>query len=207
VHDYFHILRNWWGNDHGCNVIFSIKSATYRSIHCCSKKITKPFLLIHSRESSLILVITTFFAAASLNSIVKMKNQQLKKIIYFDGICNLCNWSVRFILKYDKNVVFLFASLQSEFTKKHLVHFNEPERKNESIVYQDHQVLYTKSDAVLKILNDLGGVWKLFYVFKIIPQNLRDWLYDFIARNRYRLFGKKDNCMIPSPEIKDRFLG
>ena len=136
-----------------------------------------------------------------------MKSQQLKKIIYFDGICNLCNWSVRFILKYDKNVVFLFASLQSEFTKKHLVHFNEAERINESIVYQDHQVFYTKSDAVLKILNDLGGVWKLFYVFKIIPQNLRDWLYDFIARNRYRLFGKKDNCMIPSPEVKDRFLG
>ena len=136
-----------------------------------------------------------------------MKSQQLKKIIYFDGICNLCNWSVRFILKYDKNVVFLFASLQSEFTKKHLVHFNDPERKNESIVYQDHQVFYTKSDAVLKILNDLGGVWKLFYVFKIIPQNLRDWLYDLIARNRYRLFGKKDNCMIPSPEVKNRFLG
>ena len=139
--------------------------------------------------------------------LLKFKSIRLKKVIYFDGVCNLCNRSVRFILKYDKNVVFSFASLQSEFAKKHLVHFNGPDRKNGSIIYRDHQFFYTKSDAVLKILNDLGGVWKLFYVIKIIPKPIRDWLYDLMAINRYRMFGKKDSCMIPSPEVKDRFLG
>ncbi len=152
------------------------------------------------------IVYFNIFHSGEFDIITEMKNPQLKKIIYFDGICNLCNWSVRFIYKYDKYSVFLFSSLQSEYSEKHLLHFIGPDRRNESIIYQDHHVYYTKSDAVLNILKEMGGIWSTFYVFKIIPKNTRDRIYDLIAKNRYRWFGKKDRCMIPPAESKGRFL-
>lgn len=140
------------------------------------------------------------------SKLLTFKSIRLEKIIYFDGICNLCNWSVRFVIKHDKENLFLFAPLQSKYAADHLKHSNGQYIKLKFIIYQDHHIFYTKSDAVLKILKDIGGVWKLFYVLKIIPGPLRDWLYDLIARNRYQWFGKKDNCSIPSPENKDRFM-
>ena len=130
----------------------------------------------------------------------------MNHIIYFDGVCNLCNWSVRFILKLDKKAIFSFASLQSENAQSQLKRAGAQKLCYDSVVYQQGEHIYLRSDAVLHILKTLGGIWGLFYGFKIIPKPIRDWFYDLIARNRYQWFGKKNNCMIPSAEIKARFL-
>lgn len=130
----------------------------------------------------------------------------LKNIIYFDGVCILCNWAIRFIIRYDKKEVFRFSSLQSDFSKKQLLYMNGQGIKINSVVYQDGNHFYTRSDAVLEILKKIGGIWKLFYAFKIIPKSARDWLYELIAKNRYFLFGKRNSCMIPPTAIIHRFL-
>lgn len=131
---------------------------------------------------------------------------KLKKIIYFDGVCNLCNWTVKFIIKHDKKNVFMFAPLQSDFMKSGVTHANGQYIKKDSVIYQKGDQVFSRSDAILHILKTLGGGWKLLYAFKIIPKPWRNWLYDRIAKNRYRWFGKKDRCMLPSPEIQSRFL-
>lgn len=130
----------------------------------------------------------------------------MKRIIYFDGVCHLCQRSVRFILRYDKRQQFSFASLQSEYAKKHLLYINGLDIKLNTIVYQRNDSYLTKSDAVLKILNDLGGAWKIFLVFSVLSKSLRNFIYDLVANNRYSWFGKDDSCMIPNKEIKSRFL-
>lgn len=130
----------------------------------------------------------------------------MKKIIYFDGVCNLCNWSVRLIIKNDKEGIFSFASLQSDFAKKHLLYLNGQDIKFDSVVYQNGEVVLIKSEAVFQIVNDFGGIWKGLAVFRVIPQSWLDGLYDVIAKNRYRWFGKMDQCMVPTPEIQSRFL-
>ena len=129
-----------------------------------------------------------------------------KRIIYFDGVCNLCSWSVRFVLKYDKKALFSFASLQSAFAAKSLTYTNGQDINYNSVTYQKGDIIYTQSDAVLTILKDMGNGWVLMYFFKIIPKPWRDGLYDFIARHRYSWFGKKDHCIVPSPEMQSRFL-
>jgi predicted DCC family thiol-disulfide oxidoreductase YuxK len=110
------------------------------------------------------------------------------------------------VIRHDKREVFSFSSLQSEFAKNSGLHINGQEIKSDTIVYQEGNIFYTKSNAVLKILFEIGGAWKLFYIAIIIPKPWRDWLYDVIARNRYRVFGKMDQCMVPSEELKRRFL-
>ena len=130
----------------------------------------------------------------------------MKRIIYFDGVCHLCQWSVRFILRYDKRQRLSFASLQSEYAKKYLLYVNGLDIKSNTIVYQRDDIYLIKSEAVLKILNDIGGVWKIFLVFSLLPKSLRNFIYDLVANNRYRWFGKDDSCMIPNKEIKSRFL-
>lgn len=110
------------------------------------------------------------------------------------------------MIRHDKREVFSFSSLQSEFSKNSGLNINGQDIKWDTIVYQEGKIFYAKSDAVLKILFEIGGAWKLFYVFIIIPKPWRDWLYDVIARNRYRLFGKMDRCMVPSEELKRRFF-
>jgi len=129
------------------------------------------------------------------------------KIIYFDGVCNLCNWSVKFVIKHDKKFIFSFASLQSEFAKNQSMHVNGQDIKFNTIVYAEDDLIYEKSDAVLKIIKGFGGLWRLIKLFEIIPKSWRDGLYDIIARNRYRWFGKRDQCMVPSNENASRFLG
>ena len=129
-----------------------------------------------------------------------------KKIIYFDGVCNLCNWAVRFILKRDKKSVFLFASLQSNCAIKYL---NIPDGESaefDSIVFQKGNQVFFKSDAVIHILRDMGGVWKFFYVFNLLPKSWRNGMYDVVARKRYLWFGKQNTCMVPTPEVEERFL-
>lgn len=126
-------------------------------------------------------------------------------VILFDGVCNLCNGAVQFIIKRDKSGKFKFAALQSETANKLLK--NHPVVQDlTTIIFLEKGKLYTKSDAALKIARGLGGAWSLVYFFKIFPPSFRNWVYDWVAKNRYRWFGKKDECMVPTPELKQRFL-
>lgn len=130
-----------------------------------------------------------------------------KSIILFDGVCNLCNSSVNFIIKHDSKEHFLFASLQSDAAKEILLHYNYENLNINSIILIENGIIYKKSTAVLKISKSLNGIISTSYLFIIVPKFLRDWIYTRIARNRYQLFGKKDKCMVPSKETKKRFLG
>lgn len=127
-------------------------------------------------------------------------------ILLFDGVCNLCDASVQRIIKADKKGIFLFASLQSEAAQKILDHADLSDHQLKSVVLFHKGKLYTHSDAILETARLLGGVWSLAYAFKALPKFIRDGVYNWIARNRYRWFGKKDQCMIPTPELKSRFL-
>nr|WP_321521808.1 thiol-disulfide oxidoreductase DCC family protein [uncultured Macellibacteroides sp.] len=128
-------------------------------------------------------------------------------IVLFDGFCNLCNGSVRFIIKRDRSGKFRFASLQSEASKALLSHYEVSDTGTDSIVYiQEQGKVLNQSSAVLHILKDLGHGWQLFFLFIYLPLPLRDAIYLYIARNRYKWFGKKEKCMIPSDSIRSRFI-
>ena len=130
-----------------------------------------------------------------------------KKLILFDGVCNLCNNSVTFVIKRDKQNMFLFAPLQSEIGARIIKEKNIDTQKTDSILlYEPSGELSIKSTAGIKIASGLGWPWKLMNVFYIIPPFLRNLVYDFIARNRYKWYGKKDACMIPTPELRSKFL-
>lgn len=126
-------------------------------------------------------------------------------IVLFDGVCHLCQRSVRFIIRNDKKNKFKFASPQSEFAQKRLseIQFNN---SLETIVLLKGGRHFTKSDAILEITKHLSGAWPLLYVFKIVPRFLRDGVYTFIAKHRYRWFGKSDFCMIPTEDTSHKFL-
>jgi predicted DCC family thiol-disulfide oxidoreductase YuxK len=129
-----------------------------------------------------------------------------KNIVLFDGICNLCNGLVRFIIKRDRSGKFKFASLQSEVGQRWLMKFGLAKNEFESFVLIRDEKYFLKSAAALKMLVELGGIWKIFYVFILVPRPVRDFIYDRIAKSRYRIFGKRDVCMIPKPELQERFL-
>ena len=128
------------------------------------------------------------------------------QIILFDGLCNLCNGSVQFIINRDAKKQFRFASLQSSFGNHQLHKFGLATNQLYSIILIKEGRYLQKSNAALEIARNLDGLWPAFYIFKIVPRFLRDWAYDCIAKNRYSWFGKKDSCMIPTPELKSRFL-
>ncbi|PKB44452.1 putative DCC family thiol-disulfide oxidoreductase YuxK [Cellulophaga sp. RHA19] len=130
-----------------------------------------------------------------------------KKIILFDGVCNLCNNAIQFIIKHDKKDLFRFATLQGETGKKLITERNINTSKIDSIILIEPNIAYyIKSTAALKIGRNFGGVWIFLWVLEQIPVGFRDWVYSYIAKNRYNWFGKKDNCMIPTPELKAKFL-
>lgn len=130
-----------------------------------------------------------------------------KIIILFDGVCNLCNSFVQFVIKYDKKDTFRFASLQSQTGKEILIHLDLYYKKMDSVCYFESGIAYyLKSDAAIEIMKKLGGIFYLTIVLKIFPKIIRDFVYDFIAKNRYNWFGKKDNCMIPTLELKSKFI-
>ena len=130
-----------------------------------------------------------------------------KKIILFDGICNLCNSAVQFVIKRDKEAVFRFAALQSEIGKKLIAERNIDTNKVDSIILIEPGIAYyIKSTAALKISTSFGGLWSLSTILMWLPEGFRNIVYDFIAKNRYKWYGKKDQCMIPTPELKARFL-
>ena len=127
-------------------------------------------------------------------------------IVLFDGVCNLCNSAVRFIIRHDKKKQFLFSSLQSESGQKLLAQYNLPADELNSFIFIDNNKAYTRSTGALRVLKKLKGIWPIFYGFIIIPKILRDSIYKQVAKNRYKWFGRKDECMIPTPELKARFL-
>ena len=135
-----------------------------------------------------------------------MINLENKSIIFFDGVCNLCNNSVKFIIKRDKHKRFLYASLQSDAARDILLQFKIKNSNLDSIILLENGKFYQKSTAILKIAKQLNGLWKLNYGFLIIPKLMRDFIYDIIAKNRYKWFGKREVCMLPTGDMKLRFL-
>lgn len=127
-------------------------------------------------------------------------------IILFDGICNLCNSSVQFVLKHDHKNQFMFASLQSTEGQNLLKQFQLPQQDFNSFILIENEKVYLKSTAALMVARQLKGAVKLLYGFIIVPPFIRNAVYNFIAKNRYKWFGKKESCMIPTPELKARFL-
>lgn len=128
-------------------------------------------------------------------------------IILFDGVCNLCNWSVRFVIKRDFKRKFRFAALQSDIGRAMVKDIKELPPGSSTIIYLKGDSQYIKSTAVLHILKEIGGFWQMLYIGIIIPKPIRDFFYNLIAKYRYRIFGKRKDCIIPGPEIKDRFYG
>ncbi len=130
-----------------------------------------------------------------------------KKIILFDGVCNLCNGFVQFVIKRDTNDCFRYASLQSDIGKQLISERNIDTKKIDSVlVIEPGVAYYIKSDAALQVGRHLKGYRTISKVLNLIPRGLRNIIYDFIARYRYAWFGKKDACMIPTPELKAKFL-
>lgn len=129
----------------------------------------------------------------------------MERIILFDGECNFCDQSVQFIIKRDPKGHFKFASLQSYLGKELLNKHNAPE-DIDSFVLIENNNCYFKSSAALRVCKNLEGAWKIPYVLLVIPKPIRDFFYGLIAKNRYTWFGKKESCMLPSPEERKRFL-
>lgn len=129
-------------------------------------------------------------------------------MVLFDGVCNLCNASVNFMLDRDPSGRLRFASLQSATAVALLaaVHHAAPRGEPESVLLVENGRVYDRSTAGLRIARHLRGAWRLLYVFVVVPRPLRDLVYQFIARNRYRWFGRTEACRVPSPEVRARFL-
>lgn len=123
-------------------------------------------------------------------------------IIFYDGVCGLCDKSVQFVLKHDKQAIFKFCALQNELAEQ----FIGKKPTNDSFILFDHGKVYDKSTAALRVLKHLGGWWKLGYGFIIVPAIIRNGVYDFIAKHRYQWFGKFDSCKIPDVGVRTRFL-
>ncbi|REG97914.1 thiol-disulfide oxidoreductase DCC family protein [Flavobacterium aquicola] len=130
-----------------------------------------------------------------------------KKIILFDGVCNLCNSAVQFVIQHDRKDVFRFVALQSELGQQILKHIGvNPVNIDSIVLYEPGIAYYYKSSAAIEIAKNLGGFWHFGTVFRIIPTGIRNLLYDYVAKNRYKWFGKKESCMTPTPELKIKFL-
>ncbi len=127
-------------------------------------------------------------------------------IVLFDGICNFCNSSINFIIEHDRKNSFKFAPLQSEIGEKLMGKFELNSPLIDSVILIENDQAFTHSTAALKIARHLGGIWQLAYVFIVIPKFIRDFFYKLFAKNRYRLFGKRDACMLPTPEVRAKFL-
>lgn len=127
-------------------------------------------------------------------------------IVLFDGVCNLCNGAINFVIDNDPKGKFKFASLQSEEGQELLRQHGLNQQFIDSLVLIKNDKAYIKSSGALHIAKGMGGFWKMAFIFMIVPKFIRDWVYDLIARNRYKWFGKRDACRMPSQELKDRFL-
>ena len=129
----------------------------------------------------------------------------MERIVLFDGVCNFCNATVNWIIRHDREKGFKFAPLQSEFGQQQRAKFGISD-DIDSIVLIDDGRAYTHSTAALRIARALGGIWSLGYAGIVLPRFVRDWFYKLFAANRYRMFGKKDVCMMPTPDVRERFV-
>ncbi|GIZ08698.1 thiol-disulfide oxidoreductase DCC family protein [Flavobacterium sp. UMI-01] len=130
-----------------------------------------------------------------------------KKIILFDGVCNLCNASVQFIIKHDQKDIFRFVALQSDLGQKILLYLGIDNQKTDSIIFYDPgKAYYYKSEAAFHIAKHLDGIISWVSLFKFLPTSFTNYIYDYVAQNRYKWYGKKEHCMIPTPELKAKFL-
>ncbi|MFT5248411.1 MAG: putative DCC family thiol-disulfide oxidoreductase YuxK [bacterium] len=135
-----------------------------------------------------------------------MNTESKYKVILFDGVCNLCNASVNFVIRNDKKGVFKFAPLQSDFGETTLKTHRINSKDTDSIILIDDDKCYTKSSAALYIAKGLSGAYPLLFGFIIVPKFMRNLVYDFVAKNRYKWYGKKESCMVPTPELKEKFI-
>ena len=133
-------------------------------------------------------------------------NHSMIKVILFDGVCNLCTASVTFVIQRDAKNSFRFASLQSGYGQQILSQQGIDPQHFDTILLIKNEKVFTRSDAALEIARELNGLWPILYIFKVIPSVIRNIVYNWIARNRYRWFGKNDSCMIPTAELKARFI-
>jgi predicted DCC family thiol-disulfide oxidoreductase YuxK len=129
-----------------------------------------------------------------------------KKVILFDGVCNFCNFWVNLIIEHDKKDLFRFSPLQSEFGISMLEKMNLSTSDFDTFVLIEKDKYFIKSTAALKVLKNISGWLKMFYPLILLPEFIRDWVYNFIAKNRYKIFGKSDACRIPSEKEKSKFL-
>ena len=137
---------------------------------------------------------------------MKQKTPNNSPILLFDGVCNLCNYFVQFVIKRDPKAHFKFASLQSDLGQSYLDKFNLSTTDFDTVILIENGKAYTKSAVALRVARHLSGAWPLTYGLVIIPAFIRDPIYNWIARNRYKWFGKQDSCMMPEPSLKHRFL-
>jgi predicted DCC family thiol-disulfide oxidoreductase YuxK len=128
-------------------------------------------------------------------------------LILFDGVCNLCSALVQFVIRHDPVGKFRFAAIQSEIGREIFQSHGLDPADLQTFVFISDGRMFRRSDAAIEVVSRFGGVWRLFRVFQFVPRVVRDLIYSTIARNRYRWFGRKEVCMIPTPEIKERFLG
>jgi len=135
-----------------------------------------------------------------------MKDEPTAPVILYDGVCGLCNRFNAFLLKRDRKAVFRFAPLQSAFAAAILTRHAKDPTVLDTVCLVENGALYTRADAALRILQRLGGIWKLAVIFRAVPKFLLNAGYNWVARNRYRIFGKYDTCPVPDPKWKDRFL-
>jgi predicted DCC family thiol-disulfide oxidoreductase YuxK len=135
-----------------------------------------------------------------------MEHKDHMNVVVFDGICNLCNWGVKFIIRRDHKNKFMFASIQSRVGMQLLLNHGIQTEHIETFLLIKDGKPYTRSDAVFEILSEFRPGWRILLIFRLVPRVIRDFVYGIIAKNRYRLFGKKEQCMIPSPDIKAKFL-
>lgn len=131
---------------------------------------------------------------------------EAQAVIFFDGYCNLCNGAVQFTIERDMQNIFHFASLQSEYAAQKIAPFNIAPENLESFILLEDGKVYLRSAAALRVAKRLNGLWPLLYVFIIVPRFIRDAVYNYIAKNRYKWFGKQEICWVPTPELKSKFL-
>jgi len=131
--------------------------------------------------------------------------RKMPNIIFYDGVCHFCNQTIQFIIKQDRDGYYSFASLQSEIGMKLMNEFNIPNNM-ETIILLDNNYIYSYSDAPLQISRRLRGGWRFIYLLVIVPKSIRDYFYIYFSKNRYKWFGKSENCMLPTPELRKRFL-
>lgn len=136
-----------------------------------------------------------------------MPDHSHKAIVLFDGVCKFCNTTVNTIIKNDKKAYIKFAPLQSTIGKQLMEKYHLDLSKIDSVIFIENGRAYIYSGAILHIARRLGGLYPLMYAFILIPSFIRNPIYKWIAKNRYKWFGKNDSCMIPTPEVKDRFIG